>query len=80
MVKIQRFVQLNKSELQINKIINSEGFGLISLTKSRKEIARQNLLEQHLTLHVPIPDEKKNKLKFLFSHSFVVPQKVLWRP
>ena len=36
MVKIQRFVQLNKSELQINKIINSEGFGLISLTKSRK--------------------------------------------
>ena len=29
-----------------------------------------------LTLPIPIPDEEK-KIKFLFSHFFVVPQKVL---
>ena len=26
---------------------------------------------------VPIPDEEKNSVKFLFSHFFLVPQKVL---
>ena len=28
----------------------------------------------------PQTPDKKNQLKFLFSHFFVVPQKVLWRP
>ena len=33
---------------------------------------------QNLTLPVPIPDKKReNEPKFLFSHYFVVPQKVL---
>ena len=30
-----------------------------------------------LTLPVPIPNEEKNQLKFLFSHFFVVTQKFL---
>ena len=37
-----------------------------------------------LTLNVPCISESyieiKIKLKFLFSHFFLVPQKVLWRP
>ena len=37
-------------------------------------------IEYMLTLLVPMPDEEEKKLKFLFSHFFVVPQKVLWRP
>ena len=31
----------------------------------------------HLTLPVPIPSEERKLTKFLFSHFFVVPQKVL---
>ena len=33
-----------------------------------------------LSLNVPIPDKKKKLTENFFSHFFVVPQKVLWRP
>ena len=38
-----------------------------------------DIMSRNLTVNVPIPDKKK-KFKFLFSHFFVLPQKVLSRP
>ena len=34
----------------------------------------KKIFQKFLTLPVPISDEEKNKVKFLFSHFFVVPQ------
>ena len=39
-----------------------------------------NWYKSKLTFLVPIPDGKKNLVKFSFLHFFVVPQKVLWSP
>ena len=42
--------------------------------------SKKTLRRKGLTLPAPCILENKNKLNFLFSHFFVVPQKVLWRP
>ena len=41
---------------------------------------KKTLRRKGLTFPAPCISENKNKFNFLFSHFFVVPQKVLWRP
>ena len=64
--KLQLFIVLPKTPSMVSKYFN----------------CNDNLQKPILTLNVPCISESSIEItiKFLFSHFFVVPQKVLWRP